>query len=96
MKSWEEIFTWMLDVEEIKATEVKTRHVDWDDLRDEILSRPGVECMACGGKKNLSVHHIKDFSTHPELEMIESNLVVLCIKSERFKDIPCHRLFGHF
>ena len=93
---WNDIYEWMLDKDEMEMEAFGPRHNNWDELRDEILSRPGVECMGCGSKKGLTVHHIKPFSTHPELELVEQNLVVVCHKSDRFKNWSCHKTICHF
>lgn len=39
----------------------------------------------------LEVHHVEDFKHHPELELVESNLIVLC-ECEKEKD---HLGIGH-
>ena len=44
--------------------------------RDHIAKNP--ECVACGSRKDLNVHHIKPFHSHPELELEPSNLITLC------------------
>lgn len=94
MLKWENIYEWLLDQDEME--DFAPRSSNWDELRDEIIESPGAECAACGGKKNLELHHIKDFSTFPELELCRDNLIILCRKSSRFKGFPCHRFFGHF
>ena len=66
--NWNDIYEWMLDKDEMEMETFGPRHNNWDEMRDEILSRPGVECMGCGSKKGLTVHHIKPFSHFPELE----------------------------
>lgn len=48
-------------------------------------------CAACGGKKNLQVHHIKPFHLFPELELAEDNLLTLCESNGR----DCHLRIGH-
>ncbi|HET6916932.1 MAG TPA: HNH endonuclease signature motif containing protein [Acidimicrobiales bacterium] len=50
------------------------------------------ECQACGTTDDLQVHHIKPFHLHPELELVQMNLVTLCEKRGR----DCHFSFGHF
>ena len=45
-------------------------------------------CEICGRKKGVEVHHKKDFSTYPDLELEFDNLISLCRKR-------CHLLFGH-
>lgn len=85
---------WLFDMAEIES--FAPRSTDWDELRDSIIDQPGAECAACGGKKNLEVHHIRDFSEYPHLELDPDNLIILCRSSDRFKNLPCHRLFGHY
>lgn len=51
------------------------------------------ECVVCGCKKKLSVHHKKPFHLYPELELEVDNLVTLC-ESEKH-GVNCHLLFGH-
>ncbi len=93
---WNDIYDWMLDKDEMEMEAFGPRHDNWDEMRDEILSRPGVECVGCGSKKGLTVHHVKPVSTHKELELVEQNLVVVCYKSDRFKNWNCHFTICHF
>lgn len=47
-------------------------------------------CAGCGTRVHLQVHHIQPFHLHPELELDEKNLLVLCM------DVPeCHLRIGH-
>jgi len=64
------------------------RSNQWRKVRKAFIKKHKI-CAVCGGTKKLQVHHIKDFSTHPELELDENNLIVLCVKKR------CHLLFGH-
>jgi hypothetical protein len=74
----------------IKGKPAKLRSSLWPKVRDEHLKlRP--TCEACGGTKNLIVHHLQSFHEHPELELLENNLFTLCEKSS----INCHLLCGH-
>lgn len=66
------------------------RSSDWASLRDEFLKR-NPRCVACGRTKNLTVHHKRPFFLFPELELAESNLVVLCEGGP----VNCHFVFGH-
>lgn len=48
-------------------------------------------CAVCGGKVKLTVHHIRPFHLHPDLELSHENLVTLC-------EAPghnCHLIWGH-
>ena len=49
-------------------------------------------CEACGEEDpdaELEVHHVQPFHLHPDLELEEKNVVVLCMKH------GCHLAFGH-
>jgi 5-methylcytosine-specific restriction endonuclease McrA len=46
-------------------------------------------CAACGGKKELEVHHIVPVHLSPERELDPTNLITLCEARE------CHHAFGH-
>jgi hypothetical protein len=59
----------------------------WRKVRKRHIRKFPV-CASCGRKKKPEVHHIKDFSTHPELELAADNLITLCRKR-------CHLLIGH-
>jgi 5-methylcytosine-specific restriction endonuclease McrA len=48
------------------------------------------QCEICGSNKRLQVHHVKPFARFPELELEESNLVVLCMGPNE-----CHLQCGH-
>ena len=48
----------------------------WRMVRKE-YARKHPKCEATGSTKKLQVHHIKDFSTNPELELDENNLIML-------------------
>jgi hypothetical protein len=50
-------------------------------------------CEACGGNRNVEVHHVKPFHENPELELDVSNLITLC--ESRSNGANCHLLFGH-
>lgn len=54
----------------------------WQRLRYSVLRKYGFKCMACGarpaGGAEIHVDHIKPRHTHPELELVEANLQVLC------------------
>lgn len=67
----------------------KKRSPKWRKVRKQhIKNNP--ECFACGSKRKLEVHHIKDFSSNPELELDPNNLVTLCSAG-----CECHLTFGH-
>ena len=65
----------------------RSRH--WPRVRKEHI-RIEPKCAACGSKKKLQVHHIEDFSTKPDLELDQNNLITLCMSGSK-----CHITFGH-
>jgi len=67
----------------------KKRSPKWDGVRDAFVATHPT-CAACGSNKRLQVHHILPFFMHPELELENSNLIVLCMDSEE-----CHLNIGH-
>jgi hypothetical protein len=67
------------------------RSASWPKVRKAHLADNPV-CRACGGDKNLEVHHIAPFHLHPELELDPHNLITLCERASR----NCHFVFGHF
>jgi 5-methylcytosine-specific restriction protein A len=68
----------------------KPRSPHWDKVKTAHLERFPV-CAACMSFKDLQVHHIKPFHLYPELELVESNLITLCM----WKDHDCHIHVGH-
>lgn len=52
------------------------RSKDWPKVRRSVLARQK-SCEATGITKGLEVHHIQPFHLFPELELEESNLIVL-------------------
>lgn len=54
----------------------------WLDLRYRVLQKAGGSCRLCGCRATadnpIQVDHIKPRSLHPELELAESNMQVLC------------------
>jgi hypothetical protein len=55
---------------------------EWLDLRYRVLNKGGGSCNLCGCRGTsdnpIQVDHIKPRSLHPELELVESNMQVLC------------------
>lgn len=62
------------------------RSPDWVKVRDTAVKKQPY-CSICESKKELQVHHIKPFHIFPELELVETNLIVLCRRD--------HFIFGH-
>ena len=65
----------------------KKRSPYWGRIRKAHV-RAHPHCQCCGRKRGPEVHHIKDFSTHPGLELATNNLITLCRKR-------CHIMIGH-
>lgn len=57
------------------------RSGEWQSVRKFFLQK-NPTCAVCGSKGNLlnmlNVHHIKSYSTHPELECLHTNLLTVC------------------
>ncbi len=70
----------------------KKRSDLWPSARKKHLKKEPF-CRLCGGKTKITVHHIKPFHLHPELELNPKNFITLC---EGKKTINCHLIFGHF
>jgi hypothetical protein len=55
---------------------------EWLDLRYRVLQKAGGSCKLCGCRATadnpIQVDHIKPRSLHPDLELAESNMQVLC------------------
>lgn len=62
----------------------------WPKTRERHLERFPA-CQACGGTKELQVHHCLPFHANPELELEESNLITLC----EYPSHNCHFIVGH-
>ena len=67
----------------------------WPKVRSEFVRLHPV-CAACGGRKELNVHHIEPFHRNPELELDPNNLITLCREHHFFvghdPDGPWHPL----
>ena len=69
---------------------VEGRSGKWRTARDAWLKEHPT-CEACGGKKYVTVHHVKPFHYFPELELDTSNFMTLCEKPGR----NCHLWIRH-
>ncbi len=49
------------------------------------------ECIVCGSKKVLEVHHVEPFHINPARELDPTNLITLCDK----RNMGCHFVFAH-
>lgn len=64
----------------------------WPNLRAKHL-QVHPECLACGQRDRLQVHHVVPFSVDPSKEMDPENLVTLCTDGPG--NCNCHLIFGH-
>lgn len=48
-------------------------------------------CQWCGGAVDLEVHHIDPVHHAPEKELVQANMITLCMA----KDQECHYMQGH-
>ena len=71
------------------VVKLATRSRGWRKTRKEHIAR-NPYCAACGRKNSLEVHHVRDFSKFPDMELDPYNLMTLCDKGTR-----CHFTFGH-
>ena len=67
------------------------RSSKWPALRRKFLKENKC-CAICSKTKNLEVHHITPIHIAPELELVETNLIVLCESPQ----MDCHLVWGHF
>lgn len=68
--------------DESKIARKSSRYAEW---RKTVFERDDYTCQMCGNRGGvLHPHHIKKFSSHPELRYEPSNGVTLCAA-------PCHR-----
>lgn len=51
--------------------------------REDVYKAYGRKCAICGSTHNLCVHHIKPFSTNPDLRYAINNGIVLCESCHR-------------
>lgn len=67
----------------------KLRSPEWKKVRDDFLEK-NPKCAACGGDKKLQVHHKIPFHINPTLELVDENLMTLCMDTNE-----CHLEIGH-
>lgn len=68
------------------------RSPGWRKVRREHL-KEFPDCIGCGGRKKLEVHHVVPVSVAPDLELARDNLRTLC-ESKRY-GLNCHLVLGH-
>lgn len=77
--------------EKLKGKPLSLRSPHWETTRKHHLQLEPA-CAACGITSHLQVHHKQPFHLHPELELVQSNLITLC---EQKGDAGCHLKLGH-
>jgi len=78
-----------------KVPKGRKRSSKWRKVRKEYLKKHP-ECELCGSTTRLEVHHIKDFSSFPALELEWFNLMTLCRTGGKHGMGSCHYAIGHF
>ena len=59
---------------------------DYKRLKENIFQRDGFRCTECGTDVGLELHHVKSWSTHPELRYEPTNCLTVCKKCHRLLD----------
>ena len=67
-----------------------TRSPHWPSVRAAHLKLQPT-CQVCTTAEHLNVHHCLPFHLHPDLELLDSNLLTLCESAAH----NCHLIFGH-
>lgn len=62
--------------------------LEYKQWRQAVFERDAFRCTSCGENGYIQAHHIKAFSTHPELRFNVDNGVTLCPR--------CHELTDNF
>ena len=63
----------------LRNEEVKIKEKEYEEFRQKILKRDNYECVKCGCKNRLQVHHIISRKERPDLITDEDNCITLCI-----------------
>ncbi len=79
LKTVKSAFKWM----------VTRRSPHWPAARRAHLQHEP-NCQWCGTLADVDVHHIQMFHERPDLELVQANMISLCMSAER-----CHWLRGH-
>ena len=58
---------------------------EYRSLRYKVFKRDFYKCCICSSTKKIQMHHVLNFSSHPELRLIETNNVTFCYH--------CHKEF---
>jgi len=62
------------------------RHtIAYSQWRNAVLLRDGHRCVECGSADSLHVHHVEPYAKFPNLRLVVSNGITLCIEHHRTK-----------
>ena len=86
------ILNYVKDIVQGKTKLGCRRSSKWPSVRKAHLKNHPT-CAVCGGTVKLEVHHIKSYSSHPELELNLDNLITLC--ESKSHGVVCHVFVGH-
>lgn len=64
---------------------VRLKPNEWYAFRKEIYERDRF-CKDCGTARDLTIHHIKPVSKHPELSLEPFNVILLCQKHHYLRE----------
>jgi 5-methylcytosine-specific restriction protein A len=78
-----------------RAPKGAKRDPRWPEVRAKHLERYPT-CAVCGGDQKIQVHHVIPFWAAPDKELDYGNLITLCVKSNKIKNLNCHLVFGHW
>ena len=84
MVGWKDILRHYLN---LTAPDGASLNWSWQRCRKAFLHKVGKQCVACGSKKAVQVHHAQPRHLFPERAVDQTNLIALC------KD--CHFHLGH-
>jgi 5-methylcytosine-specific restriction endonuclease McrA len=68
----------------------KRRSPKWPALQKRLVAANPF-CCVCGRRTNLVGHHKLPFHSHPELELVETNVAIVC----EWPTLNCHLWAGH-
>ena len=58
---------------------------EYKKFKKEVLKERNYTCQMCKAKANI-IHHLKPISKYPELELVKSNVIAVCLDCH----IKCH------